>query len=35
MEDHVREYEAPEVEDAGAEDTPVVTAAGFTGADSD
>ena len=27
-------YEAPEVEDAGAEEAPAVTAAGVTGADA-
>lgn len=33
MDDEAKGYEAPEVEDAGAEDTPAVTAAGTTGAD--
>ncbi len=30
MEDDTKDYEAPEVEDAGAEDAPAVTAAGQT-----
>ena len=35
MDDKAKDYEAPEVEDAGAEDTPAVTAAGSTGSDFD
>jgi hypothetical protein len=33
MDDKAKDYEAPEVEEAGADDTPAVTAAGTTGAD--
>jgi hypothetical protein len=33
MDEKAKGYEAPEVEDAGAEDAPAVTAAGTTGQD--
>lgn len=33
MDDKAKDYEAPEVEEAGAEDTTAVTAAGITGTD--
>jgi hypothetical protein len=33
MDDKAKDYETPEVEEAGAEDAPAVTAAGTTGQD--
>jgi hypothetical protein len=33
MDSKAKDYEAPEVEDAGAEEVPAVTAAGGTGTD--
>lgn len=33
MDDKAKDYEAPEVEETGSDDTPAVTAAGITGQD--